>query len=91
MRVRVAVYLRPRAVKQLLARGMVQAGAQRWLAKRIGVSESHMSNLLAGRFPLKPDHQSAVLEAIASRHQRGVRATWDALFHMVTIESGAAK
>ena len=92
MRIRVTIFVRERPVKVLLAKKGMQWGSQRWLAAHLGISEEHMSNILAGRQPVTPRIQKALVELFRGMsHKPGGRLKWDDLFQCaVSGPQGAA-
>jgi DNA-binding transcriptional regulator YdaS (Cro superfamily) len=51
------------------------AGNQRKLAKAIGITETHVSRMMHGIYPV-PEHLIALGEAMALLHQRDWPARW---------------
>jgi DNA-binding transcriptional regulator YdaS (Cro superfamily) len=87
MKIRVLIFFRPKTVKVLLARKDKQWGGQRWLAEQLGLSESYISSMIAGREPVPTGRQGAAMNAFRGMsHKRGGRLSWDDLFQSVVKE-----
>ncbi len=88
---RVRVYLRPKTVLVLLARKDMQHGGQKWLAMRIGVSQTLVSLMINGQSPVPSGRQGQIMEAFRGMsHKRGGRLTWDDVFQSTMVDSVAS-
>ena len=92
MRIRVVVYLRPKTVALLLSKKKAKLrmrGGQKWLADRLGVSETYVSLMMLGEHgsPVPANRESVIWDLFRGMsHKPGGRLTDADLFQRVTIE-----
>lgn len=89
MRLKVTVYLRPRTVAILLAKKGKRWGGQKWMAERLGVSQTYVSLMMMGKdgYPVPTTKQQVIWDLFRGMsHKPGGRLKDDDLFQYVARE-----